>query len=95
MGDMFSNCKNLISLDLSSFDTSNVTAMSFIFYQCTKLKKIDMRNFTFDKVTSANVMFSGIPNDCLIIVKGEIEKQWITSKFSFLTNIKTIAELEG
>ena len=34
---MFINCSNLTSLDLSSFDTSAVTNMSRMFYNCTHL----------------------------------------------------------
>ena len=32
---------------------------------------------------------------CLIIVKDDTQRTWITSKFSKLTNIKTIAEYEA
>ena len=95
MNSMFYNCESLTKLDLSGLNTSNVTDTGFMFMNCSKLSRLDMRNFTFDKVTSNNVMFSSVPKDCLIIVKGETEKQWITSKFSNLTNVKTIVELEG
>ena len=99
MNYMFSYCTNLIELDLSNFNTSNVTSMYSMFYGCTKLTRLDIRNFDFTKVTSYTTMFGSsssiVPNNCLIIVKGETEKQWITSKFSNLTNVKTVAELEG
>jgi surface protein len=35
---MFKNCKSLIELDISSFDTSNVTNMYQLFYNCVTLK---------------------------------------------------------
>ena len=99
MSYMFSYCKNLVELDLSNFNTSKVTNMYSMFYGCTKLTRLDIRNFDFTKVTSYSTMFGSstsiVPNDCLIIVKGETEKQWITSKFTTLTNVKTVAELEG
>jgi len=38
---------------------------------------------------------NGVPDNCLIIVKDETAKQWITSKFSRLTNVKTIVEYEA
>ena len=92
---MFQYCRKLTFLDLSSFDTSNITSMKQMFLDCQKLEHLDIRNFTFDKVTNYTNMFVSVPNDCLIIVKSETEKQWLTSRFSNLTNVKTVAELEG
>lgn len=37
MTSMFAGCKNLEKLDLSGFDTSNVTSMTEMFYNCQKL----------------------------------------------------------
>ena len=60
-----------------------------------------LRNFDFANVgTSYNNMFgssatSGVPNDCEIIVKDDTAKTWITGKFTRLTNVKTVAELEA
>ena len=36
---MFSNCSSLNSINLSSFNTSNVNNMSCMFYKCSSLKK--------------------------------------------------------
>ena len=41
-----------MSINLSNFDTSLVTNMGSMFYNCKALTKLDIRNFTFDKVTS-------------------------------------------
>lgn len=90
---MFSNCLNLLELTINSFDTSKVTGMDYMFRTCEKLQKLDIRSFTFDKVTSYYAMFNGVPNDCLIIVKSDTEKEWITSKWTNLTNVKTVDEL--
>ena len=40
MNNMFKNCNNLIDINLSSFDTKNVTNMNNMFYGCNNLKKI-------------------------------------------------------
>ena len=98
MSNMFSQCKNLTSLDLSNFDTSKVTTMGTMFSGCSSLKHLDIRNFKFTKVTSYSGMFGSttslrIPEDCLIIVQDSTVKEWITSKFTFLTNVKTTAEI--
>jgi surface protein len=96
MGSMFNYCGNLTSLDLSDFDTSNVTNTQMMFYNCKKLKYLDIRSFVFDKVTAFHgSMFGNIPADCLIIVKGDTEKEWVLARRSDLTNIKTVAEIEG
>ena len=94
MNSMFRECP-LSRLDLSSFNTSNVTNMGYMFYGCKNLMYLDIRNFTFDKVTSySNFIGYNHPTDCLIIVKGETEKQWVLNVRSTLTNVKTVAELE-
>lgn len=92
---MFYFCQNLKELDLSNFYTSNATDMNGMFDYCTSLTKLDIRNFDFSKVTSYNNMFNRVPDDCLIIVKDDTAKEWITSKFTTLTNVKTVAELEA
>ena len=82
-------------LDLSTWTTENTTNVMMMFLNCRNLKRLDIRNMTFGHMTLTGSMFSGIPTDCLIIVKDETEKTWITSKFTNLTNVKTVAELEG
>ena len=91
----FQQCSNLTSLDLSSWDTSNVTNMYCLFYVCSSLKYLDIRNFNFDKVTDSTFIFIGIPKDCLIIVKGDSEKQWVLTQRNDLTNVKTVAEYQA
>lgn len=88
MDGMFGRCSKLTNLDLSNFNTGNVTDMSYMFVNCSKLTSLDISNFTFDKVTSYSGMFGGVLDNCEILVKSQIEKDWITSKFSNLTNIK-------
>ena len=59
-----------------------------MFYNCSSLTSLDISNFTFDKVTSYDEMFTNVPNNCSILVKSQTEKDWITSKFTNLTNVK-------
>ena len=97
MSNMFAYCSKLTSLDLSNSDTSKVTNMYNMFNGCKSLTHLDMRNFDFTKVTSYSNMFgaatTGVPNDCEIIVKDDTAKEWITTHFTNLTNVKTVAEL--
>ena len=56
---MFYNCTKLASIDLSGFDTSNVTAMKQMFQSCYALTSLDVSNFDTSKVTTMLNMFSG------------------------------------
>ena len=57
MCDWFHNCYNLTSLDLSSFNTSNVTDMSSMFSGCTDLISLDLSSFDTSNVTDMDSMF--------------------------------------
>ena len=54
---MFSSCKKLTSLDLSTFDTGNVTDMSSMFSFCEALKSVNTKGFKTDKVKNMESMF--------------------------------------
>ena len=90
---MFYACNRIINLDLSNFNTNRVTDMSYMFANCERLTLLDIRNFNFGNVTSYTGMFNSVRNNCEIIVADDTAKRWITSKFSNLTNVKTVAEL--
>lgn len=65
MNSMFSNCVNLNSLDLSSFDTSNVVDMQKMFCaesSTMKLTSINLSNFKTNHVTNMKDMFMGCTN---------------------------------
>lgn len=100
MAHMFDSCSNLTSLDLSTFDTSKLTNIDYMFNKCKKLTFIDIRTFDFTTITSYTNMVgtasnNGPANDCLIIVKDDTAKTAITTTFSRLTNVKTVAEYES
>ena len=54
---MFSNCSSLTSLDVSHFNTANVTSMSYMFEQCRNLTSLDVSNFNTANVTGMRGMF--------------------------------------
>lgn len=95
MSGMFNQCRGLQSLDLSSFNTNRVTNISTMFNYCNNLTHLDIRNFDFTKVTTHSNAFTNMLSTCEIIVKSDTEKSWITSKFAYLTNVKTVAEYEA
>lgn len=44
MSHAFTNCENLVSLDISNLDTSNVTIMECIFFNCHSLTTLNLYN---------------------------------------------------
>jgi surface protein len=59
MESMFDSCHNLLSLDLNTFDTTKVTSMEKMFYQCQKINEIKLSNkFKTDNVVKFTNMFS-------------------------------------
>ena len=54
---MFSSCSGLTSIDLSSFDTLNVTYMNSMFEYCSKLTSLDLSSFNTSNVTDMCYMF--------------------------------------
>ena len=56
--NFFGKCNNIIYLDLSNFDTSNVTNMKQMFFECTKLKEIKgLNKFNTKNVIDISDMF--------------------------------------
>ena len=48
----------LISLDLSTFNTSFVTDMGYLFAECFQLSYLDITHFRTSKVRNMDFMFS-------------------------------------
>lgn len=72
---MFVNCERLTSLDLSKWDTSNVTNMSRMFSYCYNLSSIDgISNWDTSKVTAMQEMFY----NCYNLTSPDLSK-WDTS----------------
>ena len=56
---MFAYLDNVDTLDLTGLDTSNMTSMSYMFYNSKSLKNIDVSGFDTSKVISMYEMFRG------------------------------------
>ena len=54
---MFYNLKNIISIDLSNFDSSQVTSFDCMFLSCTSLKSINLNNINTSSVQNMLAMF--------------------------------------
>ena len=55
--NMFFNMDNIISIDLSKFDSSKVNEMSSMFYGCTKLESINLKNMNTSSLKDMIYMF--------------------------------------
>jgi surface protein len=55
---MFNDCSSLTSLNVSNFNTEQVTDMSVMFGGCSSLTSLDVSNFNTEKVTDMGHMFS-------------------------------------
>lgn len=80
--ELFKNC-TLTELNLNGYDTSNVTNMEGMFYQCRNLTELDVSDFSTGKVTTMKQMFYYCGN--LTTISG-IDK-WDTSQ---VTNMNSI-----
>ena len=56
---MFWKCSSLISIDLSSFNTTNVKDMWGMFSGCSSLQSINLSSFNTTNVKDMNYMFRG------------------------------------
>ena len=86
---MFNNMLSLTTLDLSSFDTSNVTDMRYMFFSMSNLTTLDLSNFNTSQVTNMNGMFS-LPD--MWASNDKLEKIYVnndfnTSKLTTFSNI--------
>ena len=64
---MFYGCSGLKELNLSSFNTNQVTDMSCMFDGCSGLKELNLSSFNTNQVTNMSCMFSdSIYKNCSI-----------------------------
>lgn len=90
---MFSDDTSLTSLDLSAWDVGNVVNIEGLFKNCLSLALLDIRNFDFTKLVNGVMLieqsdiFTGIPDDCVIWVGGEQQRNAILAEYPNLTGI--------
>ena len=62
-GCLFVECSDINEIDLSNFDSSQVTDMGAMFHGCTSLTSINFKNFKTSNVKSMDDMFS----NCILL----------------------------
>ena len=94
--NMFSGCKNLVSLDLNGFDTSNVTDMTSMFEGCYNITSLDLSSFNTSNAADMNRMFKGCSKLCALDLSafGTGNVMSMGSMFSDCYSLKTL-DLSG
>jgi surface protein len=58
MSNLFRQCNNLTKVTFGSdFDTSKVTKMDYMFFDCEELIELDLSSFNLERVTNTYLMF--------------------------------------
>ena len=99
MASMFNGCSSLEELDLSSWKTPSLITItgggdtSSTFYRCTKLRKLDMRNFDTSNVTNMAFLFAGLSSlEDLNISGFNVEK--VTNMSAMFWECSKLTELD-
>ena len=59
---MFYNCKNIIEIDFSSFNSKSIVNMLSMFEGCTNLIKVDLSSFNTENINNIDCLFLGCKN---------------------------------
>lgn len=79
------------SIDLSNFDTSNVTTMFGMFDGATALNSLNLSNFNTKKVTDMSYMFTGLTVDNLDVSKLDTSNvKNMSGMFDGMTNVSQL-----
>ena len=71
MSYMFYGCSSLKEINLTNFNTNDVTNMNHMFYGCSSLKELNLTNFDTNNVNDMKDMFS----ECSDELKNKINFQ--------------------
>ena len=79
---MFNGCSSLTTLDLSSWNTSKVSAINAMFWLCSNLTTLDLSSWDTSSVMDMNSMFYGCSGLTTLDVSS-----WDTSKVTSMGNM--------
>ena len=85
--------KNFLELDLSGFNTSNVTNMSQMFARMSNLTTLDLSNFDTSKVTNMSYMFENMYNLTTINLSS-FDTSQVTDMHSMFYEISNLTTLD-
>jgi surface protein len=92
---VFAGCSGLTGIDLSAFNTSNVTNMNGMFSGCSDLKTLDLSNFNTGNVTDMSNMFNGCSSLTAISVGDDWSTASVTSSAGMFTGCNSLVGGNG
>ena len=90
---MFFDRAELESVDLSGFNTSSVTDMSYIFSGCSSLTTLDLSNFNTSSVTDMSSMFDGC-SSLTTLDLSSFDTSSVTDMNSMFDDCSSLTELD-
>ena len=91
--NMFSRFESLLDVDLTGFDTKNVTSFSNFFEHCYSLKTVDLSNFNFSSTHSLDSFFYNCKN-LKTIIFGTMNYSNITGISSMFDGCESLEEID-
>ena len=91
--NMFNNCRKITTLDLSMFDTSNVTNMTQMFENDIALTSLNIDGWDTKNVTVMNNMFSGCSGLTSLDVSG-FDTSNVTNMSNMFSNCSKLTSLD-
>ena len=79
MNSMFSGCNELTSLDVSNWNTSNMTNIIEIFYSCEKLTSLDLSKWDISNVTNDTSYILYLCKELTTLIDGHESEPNITA----------------
>ena len=90
---MFYECRSLTTLDLSGFQTPNVTDMSYMFATCSALTSLDLSGFDTSNVWNMSYMFSSCSSLRELDVSN-FDTSNVTSMYYMFSTCNSLKELD-
>ena len=90
---MFRDCNLLKELNISHFDTSNVTMFWAMFDGCSSLESLDVSNFDTSKVTDMTLLFAWCYN-LKKLVLGNFDTSNVTNMYMMFIGCRNLTSLD-
>ena len=89
---MFYKCKNIINIDLSSFNNNNIDNMNSMFSGCSDLKFVDLYSIDTKNVTDMSNMFEGCSRLNFLDLSG-FNTEKVTSMKNMFEGCESLTEI--
>ena len=94
MNSMFHNIFNITTINLSNFDTSRVTNMSYMFFSSPMVRELDLTNFDTRNVTNMYEMFDNMTFLTKIKFSDKFDTGNVTNMGRMFSRLRSIEQLD-